>query len=72
MGIWVVEPESHTDGSTFTAIIHLDRILHAAHLIGVFRQDPIPKDIPLAYSLYVFCTYYVNKYIDHHSFEIAF
>ena len=41
-------------------------------MIGVFGQDPIPKDIPLAYSLDVFRAYYVNKYIDHHSFEIAF
>jgi len=71
-GMWVVEPDSHADGSAFTAIIHLDSILRAAHLIGVFGQDPIPKDIPLAYSLDVFRAYYVNKYIDHHSFEIAF
>jgi hypothetical protein len=71
-GMWVVEPDSHADGSPFTAIIHLESILRAAHLIGVFGQDPIPKDIPLAYSLDVFRAYYVNKYIDHHSFEIAF
>jgi len=71
-GMWVVEPDSHADGSAFTAVIHLDSILHAAHLIPVYGQDTIPTDIPLAYSLDVFHSYYVNKYIDHHAFEIAF
>ena len=32
-GMWVVEPDSHPDGSAFTAVIHLDSILRAAHLI---------------------------------------
>ena len=71
-GMWVVEPDSHPDGSAFTAVIHLDSILRAAHLIPVFGQDAIPTDIPLAYSLDVFNSYYANKYIDHHAFEIAF
>jgi hypothetical protein len=71
-GMWVVEPDSHADGSAFTAVIHLDSILRAAHLIPVYGQDTIPTDIPLAYSLDVFHSYYVNKYIDHHAFEIAF
>ena len=71
-GMWVVEPDSLPDGSASTAVIHLDSILRAAHLIPVYGQDTIPTDIPLAYSLDVFHSYYVNKYIDHHTFEIAF
>ena len=70
--MWVVEPDFHPDGSAFSAVIHLDSILRAAHLIPVFGQDTISTDIPLAYSLDVFSSYYVNKYIDHHAFEIAF
>jgi len=71
-GMWVVEPDFHPDGSAFRAVIHLDSILRAAHLIPIFGQDTISTDIPLAYSLDVFSSYYVNKYIDHHAFEIAF
>jgi hypothetical protein len=71
-GMWVVEPDSHPDGFAFTAVIHLNNILRAAHLIPVFGQDTLPTDIPLAYSLDVFNSYYVNKYIGHHAFEIAF
>ena len=54
MGMGVVEPDSHPDGSAFTAVIHLDSILHAAHLIPVFGKDAIPTHIPLGYSLDVF------------------
>jgi hypothetical protein len=71
-GMWVVEPNSLPDGSASTAVIHLDSILRAAHLIPIYGQDTIPMDIPLAYLLDVFHSYYVNKYIDHHAFEIAF
>jgi hypothetical protein len=70
--MWVVEPDSHPDGSAFTTIIHLDSILRTAHLIPVYGQDTIPTGILLAYLLEVFYLYYVNKYIDHHTFEIAF
>ena len=70
--MWVVEPNSLLDGSASTAVIHLDSILCAAHLILVYGQDTILTKIPLAYLLDVFHSYYVNKYIDHHAFEIVF
>jgi len=70
--MWVVEPDSLPDGSASTAVIHLDSILRAPHLIPIYGQDTILMDIPLAYSLDIFHSYYVNKYIDHHAFKIAF
>jgi hypothetical protein len=70
-GMWVVEPDVH-DGKPTTDIIHLDTILHSAHLIGVYGKNPLPKNIPLCYALDLFNSYYVNKYIDHHAFELTF
>jgi hypothetical protein len=71
-GMWIVEPDIYEDGERVTDIIHLDTIVRSAHLIAVYGNNPIPKDIPLCYTLDLFHSYYVNKYIDHHAFEIAF
>ena len=70
--MWVVEPDMHEDGKHIIDIIHLDTIVCSAYLIAVYGDNPIPKDIPLCYTLDLFHLYYVNKYIDHHAFEIAF
>jgi hypothetical protein len=71
-GMWVVEPDFNTDGSPLMSIIHLDCILRAAHLIGVCSNDFLPKDLSFHHSLDTFRSFYVNKFIDHHAFEIAF
>ncbi|KAF8522595.1 hypothetical protein BU17DRAFT_75141 [Hysterangium stoloniferum] len=73
-GMWIVEPDVYEEGGRITIldIIHLDAIVHSAHLIAVYGNNPLPKDIPLCYTLDLFHSYYVNKYIDHHAFEIAF
>lgn len=69
--MWQVEPQS-LDGSPFMAVIHLDSIVRSAHLIGVYGRNYIPKDLTFNDSLNAFHSYYVNKYIDNHAFEIAF
>lgn len=71
-GMWVVRPDSDADGSPHLSVVHLDTILRAAHLIGIYGKNMLPKTLSFAQSLDLFRTYYVNKYIDHHSFEIAF
>jgi hypothetical protein len=70
-GMWVVEPERNANGPV-TAIIHLDTIVRGAHLIGVYGNKYVPKDLTFHDSLNIFLTYYVNKFIDNHAFEIAF
>jgi len=70
-GMWVVEPDVY-DGEPTTDIIHLDAIIRSAHLIAVYGKNPLPKGIPFCYTLDLFHSYYVNKYIDHHAFELAF
>lgn len=52
--------------------IHLDTVLRAAHLMGVCGEAFIPKTITSANSLDAFYSFYVNKFIDHHTFEIVF
>lgn len=71
-GMWIVEPDLHTDGSPVRAVIHLDTVVRAAHLIGTYGKDFVPKHITSDNSLDSFHSYYVNKFADHHAFAIAY
>ena len=70
-GMWVVESDLD-EGKPLTAIIHLDTIVRAAHLLPVFKDGFVSRTLSFADTLDEFRTFYVNKYIDHHAFEIAF
>ena len=54
------------------SVIHIDSILHAAHLIGVCGSSFIPDNLTYTKLLQAFKNYYVNKYADHHAYEIAY
>jgi hypothetical protein len=69
-GMWMVQPEVEANGSPSISVLHIDRIFRAAHLIPIYGDDPIGSISPHD-SLDVFPGFYVNKYIDHHAFEIA-
>ena len=71
-GMWVVEPETLDDGEPFMAIIPLDTIVRALHLLPVFGQGHVSRILQFPNTLDTFTRFYVNKYIDHHAFEIAF
>lgn len=71
-GMWIVKPEVDEDGQNLAVVLHLDSVVRAAHLIGVYGTTKIPRELSFADSLNVFSSYYVNKYADHHAFEIAF
>lgn len=71
-GMWIVQRELGLDGLPSASIIHLDAVVRAAHLIGVYGENFLPKDLSPEDSLDIFQSYYVNKYIDHHSFETVF
>jgi hypothetical protein len=68
-GMWIVRP---VPGSF--AVIHVDAILRCAHLIPVFGQNPVDRLLKLtsSNSSDAFCSYYVNKYADHHMHEIVY
>ena len=70
--MWRVCRDHNADRSPSAAVLHLDSVVRAAHLVGVYGKHFIPKGLVPEQSLDLFRSYYVNKYIDHHSFEIAF
>ncbi|KAL0056742.1 hypothetical protein AAF712_016652 [Marasmius tenuissimus] len=70
-GMWIVEPDGDDEEKQMD-IIPLQSILRGAHLIGVSGEEWIPNDHSYTDSLDDFQAFYVNKYIDHHSHEIAF
>ncbi|KAG1855607.1 hypothetical protein F4604DRAFT_1883237 [Suillus subluteus] len=69
-GMYVVMPTTTGDDVPDVSIIHIDCIFRAAHLIPVYGPDFIPKISPHD-SYDMFNSYYVNRYADHHAFEIA-
>jgi len=70
-GMWVVEPD---DEERPFSIIHLDTVVRAAHLLPVFGSGTgqVPKTLSFTDTLDTFKTFYVNKFVDHHAFEIIF
>ena len=48
-------------------LVHVDSIVCACHLIGVFGSTCMPLNFHFADSLDVFKTFYVNQYADYHS-----
>ncbi|KAJ7061324.1 hypothetical protein C8F01DRAFT_1210312 [Mycena amicta] len=72
VGMWMVEPDLDGRGHRVLDIIHIDSIVRGAHLIPVFGDDLLPRRWKYTDSLDSFKAYYINKYADHHSHEIAF
>ena len=59
-------------GSPFTAVIHVDTILCCAHLIPVYDSSrPVPHAMKYSNSLDSFDMYYINRYANHHMYEVV-
>jgi hypothetical protein len=73
-GMWVVTPEyEHGIGGRRTlAIVHLDCIARAAHLIPVFGSSFVPDELHFSSSLDVYHSYFVNNNVDIHCHEFLF
>jgi hypothetical protein len=73
VGMWMVEPDvDRCTGRRVMDIIHIDTILRSAYLIGIYGEDFFPKHFKYSDSLDRFKGFYINKYADHHSHEVAF
>ena len=71
-GLWMVEPEVHEDGRPYLAIIHLETIFRAAHLTPAYRTSNfVRRSLTMHDTLDEFKVFYVNKFVDHHAFEIT-
>ncbi|KAG1748366.1 uncharacterized protein EDB91DRAFT_1235710 [Suillus paluster] len=71
MGMWMVEPSS-IDNHVHFAVIHVNLIFRSTHLIPVYGTEMLPAVIKSHHTLNIFTLFYVNKFTDHHAFEIAF
>ncbi|KAJ6556913.1 hypothetical protein B0H10DRAFT_1847268 [Mycena sp. CBHHK59/15] len=72
VGMWMVEPDLDGRGQRVMDIIHIDSTLRGAHLIPIYGDTFIPHHFKYSSSLDSFKAFYVNKYANHHSHEIAF
>ena len=71
--MWVVKPNINPEDRThFASVIHLNTIFHTTHLLPVYGDELVATYLSFTQSLDVFNAYYVNKYISHHAFKIAF
>ncbi len=70
-GMWMVTPDFDHSGNPILAVIHIDCIFRAAHLIPIFGNSFIPDHITHDNSLDNFKGFYVNRFVDHHAFDIA-
>ncbi|KAG1884617.1 hypothetical protein F4604DRAFT_1878656 [Suillus subluteus] len=61
-GMWMVRLACGTNNAPIYNIIHVDSIYRAAHLIPIYGRRFLHLH---------FRTFYVNKYADHHAFELA-
>ncbi|KAG1799570.1 uncharacterized protein BJ212DRAFT_1288039, partial [Suillus subaureus] len=69
--MWVVKPSFDTDHLLSVGIIHIDSIYCAAHLSQIYGAQLISCDLKHYDSYNAFRAFYVNKFANHHAFEIA-
>ena len=71
-GMYTLEPDRDRNGQPVTAVIHLDTVFRAAHLLPVFHNHPaLSKRQRFEQTLDLFSKFYINHYIDHHAFELV-
>lgn len=69
-GMYVVRPSSVSDTPGFISVIPLTSIFRAAHLDPVYGTSYVPTHLQNYQSLDAFQSFFVNKFIDHHAFEL--
>jgi hypothetical protein len=72
-GLWMVEPEFYEDGQPYLAVIHLESIFRAAHLLPSYKNTSVfvRRSLTMHDTLDKFKLFYANKFVNHHAFEIA-
>jgi len=71
-GMWMVRPSFIWGQQPNFAVIHVDAIFRAAHLIPIFGRELVPPEIKPYHCYNIYRGFYVNKFADHHAFEVAF
>lgn len=69
-GFSTVEPDFTDDGGPRLAIVHIDSIYRAVHLLAAHQDAQfINRAFTMHSTLDKFKLFYVNKYADHHAFD---
>ncbi len=68
-GMWEVELE-HVDGCSPVEVIHLDSIVHGAHLLLIYGQSVVPPHFKYSETLDSYQSFFVNHFVDHHAHEL--
>ncbi|KAI0258987.1 hypothetical protein BC834DRAFT_1020051 [Gloeopeniophorella convolvens] len=68
-GMWIVRPDKRQTGEPAAAVISLDSIFRAVHLIPDYGTGLVPQHFTYEHTPYIFERYYVNDLIDHHAFR---
>ena len=69
-GMWIVVPDYDRHGYRNVSVIHVDSIVRGAHLLPVFDMSKLPSSLNYTHSLDYFSAFYINRYIDPHTFEL--
>ena len=68
-GCWVVKPDIQDGGSPHVAVIHVDCIIRATHLMPVTRTARfVDRSVTMHTSLDTFNLFYLNRFADNHAF----
>ena len=71
-GMHTIEPDYLPNGKPATAIVHLDTVFRAAHLLPVFSNHlALTKRQHHEQTLDLFSEFYVNRYVDYHAFKVV-
>ena len=68
-GMWLVEHE-YRNGEPHLAVVRVDSIFRAVHLLPCFGDKPVGRDVAPDNSLDRYAMFYVNRFADHQSFEM--
>ena len=72
-GLWIVKPDVNVDKSPHIAVIHINCIFRAAHLIPAYQTNQyVSRSLTMHDTLDTFPQFYINRFVDYHAFKIAF
>ncbi|EIW85634.1 hypothetical protein CONPUDRAFT_118570 [Coniophora puteana RWD-64-598 SS2] len=70
-GMYMVQPSMNPSGSNHVEVVHIDSLVRAAHLLPCFEAKFVSRDETCHTSLDDYKLFYVNRFVDHHAFELA-
>ena len=69
-GMYIVQPDI-VRGHRNMAIISVDLIIRAVHLLPIFDETRLDHSLNYTHSLDIFKAFYVNHLIDSHAYELV-